>query len=594
MASKASLFNLIKLPHKRLKVRLTPHSKLNKFYKTRKNFYRFKDYFRKCRRLKYNLKKIYRTQIHSDYLSYRRYSLWRRPSLLVTNDNVNFKVKNFYVLIINNEYTPKTINYLYDLYFFKLLLINFFFNKTQGTLNYTKTRVRNFARSFRFFRYHRFVFRKKLYRRKRRKLRYKPWMRRFGRWGRRFFQFFKQRTVWQKLPQIVKKTTKQNLKLTYTKPRTFFKLYRKKVRTVWYRFSPNKINPTRYGFFFRFKQHYKRNKIRKFNYFKKFKKNYIKKIKFLRRSLFSFFINYVMITSSDRALLSRKVTHSENINSKLLFWRSTYRVKKLNKINTIRPLLTKQPGSVLNRSYKIINTLRQITSNTQNNYKITHKTLNTNQLYIFNFIYLKLLKNFLLKNTRTDRYFEPIYQIYTPTYMTNYMKIFFDMQFNSNTVLYMNFELLHRITPTDSVFLYKTKNSLLTFNYKFSTIFFLNEFLDILFLAFRLRNMDIILPYINKILKSLIIYQHKIFFDFFFKLIKGYFGPHFSLYGVAGISIKIKGKVGVGGNSRKRWIKLVTGKTTTTDFIKDTLTINKLLNTTTGALGFKMVIFYNK
>lgn len=64
--------------------------------------------------------------------------------------------------------------------------------------------------------------------------------------------------------------------------------------------------------------------------------------------------------------------------------------------------------------------------------------------------------------------------------------------------------------------------------------------------------------------------------------------PLFDYLGIRGLKILIKGKVGVGGNSRKRSIALVLGSTTSTALYSSAHSINRLLSTTTGALGFRV------
>lgn len=84
------------------------------------------------------------------------------------------------------------------------------------------------------------------------------------------------------------------------------------------------------------------------------------------------------------------------------------------------------------------------------------------------------------------------------------------------------------------------------------------------------------------------------FLLFFFTIISEQMYPLFLVLNIQGFRILIKGKVGVGGNSRKRLIALKLGKLTTTRNFSNTYTMNTWLNTATGALGIRILMFYTK
>jgi hypothetical protein len=90
-------------------------------------------------------------------------------------------------------------------------------------------------------------------------------------------------------------------------------------------------------------------------------------------------------------------------------------------------------------------------------------------------------------------------------YVLDIIKTFFLFLINSRVLLFVNFELYVRLTFWERVCLLGIKHRLRFFRNSFSTIFFLNEFVDLAYLAFRNKNLDILLPYINRILKTLVI-----------------------------------------------------------------------------------------
>jgi len=69
--------------------------------------------------------------------------------------------------------------------------------------------------------------------------------------------------------------------------------------------------------------------------------------------------------------------------------------------------------------------------------------------------------------------------------------------------------------------------------------------------------------------------------------------PCFEELKILGFKVLIKGKVGVGGNSRKRSIVLKLGKLTTTRNFTNIHSINTWLNTLTGALGLRIILYYS-
>jgi hypothetical protein len=110
---------------------------------------------------------------------------------------------------------------------------------------------------------------------------------------------------------------------------------------------------------------------------------------------------------------------------------------------------------------------------------------------------------------------------------------------------------------------------------------------DLAYLAFRNKNLDILLPYINRILKTLVIWDHKKFILFLFAFISEQISPMFPEWGVVGLKILIKGKIGVGGNSRKRSLSLFLGKPAITHYDDNIYSYNGIIKTNTGALGFR-------
>nr|YP_011027888.1 ribosomal protein S3 [Euplotes vannus]UPM52098.1 ribosomal protein S3 [Euplotes vannus] len=205
--------------------------------------------------------------------------------------------------------------------------------------------------------------------------------------------------------------------------------------------------------------------------------------------------------------------------------------------------------------------------------------------------YWRLLISGELTNDKPRRQFIPIRGTYVSTYFSAYINRFFEYFLGTRVGTIVNFEILARVSSLDFFLLESIKSRLHAMNSAFSTIFFINEFIDLLYMALKLRNFSHLISYINRLLKSLVIWDHKRFLVFFFSAFREQFLPFFPSLGITGLQIIIRGKVGVGGNSRKRSMALRLGVTSRTHTFINTHTLNTWLNTTTGALGLRIFLY---
>jgi len=256
----------------------------------------------------------------------------------------------------------------------------------------------------------------------------------------------------------------------------------------------------------------------------------------------------------------------------------------LIKIKTSKHVLKKQ--NKINKAF-----IKKINC-TSHYYLFRDYDVNYTSWYNF-FLFFQKLLLYKINVKPKQKNFLNINKQYSSSYLLMIFKKFFEYSLNQQITLFVNFELFERLKLNDYVFLSIIKTRLQRFSYRFSTIFFLNEFIDMVFLSFKLKNFNILIPYINKILKNLVVYQHRLFFNFFFTILSEQFMPLFKFFNITGITLRIKGKIGVGGNLRKRHIFLTLGNCSKTTICTNTHVINTWLNTVTGALGFKLLVFYN-
>jgi len=129
-------------------------------------------------------------------------------------------------------------------------------------------------------------------------------------------------------------------------------------------------------------------------------------------------------------------------------------------------------------------------------------------------------------------------------------------------------------------------------SFKFFKIKYFNEVLFMLIINFWLKNAKNISLFIKRKLDSVHFKRHRAYFLFFFRLIKKYIVPNFTILKLRGVTLKFKGKLGRGGNSRKKTMFFWRGYYSLSNkFLA--LNRNKWdVWTKTGTVGCTLQIFY--
>ena len=122
--------------------------------------------------------------------------------------------------------------------------------------------------------------------------------------------------------------------------------------------------------------------------------------------------------------------------------------------------------------------------------------------------------------------------------------------------------------------------------------FFLEEALHILHIGFTLRDVKLISNWLKAIIKRISFWKTRFIFRFLKYLFNNYFVFILKFLGVKGFKVKLKGKISVAGNSRKRSILYRVGQTShSTNKIKVIHNL-ALVTTFTGVMGLQTWIFY--
>ena len=122
--------------------------------------------------------------------------------------------------------------------------------------------------------------------------------------------------------------------------------------------------------------------------------------------------------------------------------------------------------------------------------------------------------------------------------------------------------------------------------------FFLEEALQILHMGFNYQDSKLISSWLKSLIQRISFWKTRFIFRFIRYLFNNYFQYMFNEIGVKGFKVRLKGKISVAGNSRKRSILYRIGKTShTTVGLKVAHTMDTI-TTFTGVMGFQLWIFY--
>lgn len=213
---------------------------------------------------------------------------------------------------------------------------------------------------------------------------------------------------------------------------------------------------------------------------------------------------------------------------------------------------------------------------------ITHYS----DIYLTNLINLKKLekKNFNLffieENTKYNFTTFRFYQFFNLNYLKNIYNINLKEK-NINAIKTLPKKLSKNV-------LFKVRNvSFKQFNIKY-----FNEIAHLFLVNMWLKNLKNICKYIKKKLDSVHFKQHRLYFLFFFKILNKYIKPNFVDLQLKGIYLVFRGKLGKGGNSRKKVMFFKKGYYSLSNKLLCLNTQKWDVWTKTGTVGCTMRLFY--
>ena len=106
------------------------------------------------------------------------------------------------------------------------------------------------------------------------------------------------------------------------------------------------------------------------------------------------------------------------------------------------------------------------------------------------------------------------------------------------------------------------------------------------------KDSKILVYVIKEVFEAVHYSRHKIYFYFWQKLLKQFLSGYYKKLNVYGVRLEFHGKLGVGGNSKKRSYYYSIGRCSNSTKYFKIDTSSSVFNTDTGIVGFTYSIFY--
>jgi len=181
---------------------------------------------------------------------------------------------------------------------------------------------------------------------------------------------------------------------------------------------------------------------------------------------------------------------------------------------------------------------------------------------------------------------------YPSVYLLTLLKPILEVSLNTKVALQVRFELFNLISNFELNYLFIIKRRLFFLNMIFTNILFITEFIDVIFYFLKSKNISGFVGYLKKLFQRLRVWDHKRLTTILYNILKEQFTVIFNHLRIKGLHMSIRGKLGVGGDSRKRCSKLSILSPSISQFNFNIASSNTILTTPTGVLGLKIVLVY--
>ena len=201
----------------------------------------------------------------------------------------------------------------------------------------------------------------------------------------------------------------------------------------------------------------------------------------------------------------------------------------------------------------------------------------------FNFSFSRKIFSFLATKVMASRV--------SPWYYHNIIRFIEDV--SGLKVLFQFYPFMSQEVSKDNIVRYKKWLPRMSYyERRLGHRFFLEEALHILHLGFTLKDAVLIGSWLKSMILRISFWKTKFIFRFLKYLFNNYFKFIFADLNVKGFKVKLKGKISVAGNSRKRSILYRVGSTSHSNINLRVTNYFQTITTFTGVMGLQVWIFY--
>ena len=225
-----------------------------------------------------------------------------------------------------------------------------------------------------------------------------------------------------------------------------------------------------------------------------------------------------------------------------------------------------------------------------NNFSEMNLNFNESDLYVYNNHYPILLNNdlvnilFFSKKNKLDYVnYTKFYKFYISNLFEIILKksIFFKLDTNF-------FKKYNHFLQVDKI-VSSVKNSP---NINFSKLFCVSEMVEIIWYSFEFKDLNILSNWLIKTLAQMNLKNHKKFLNLFGSIVKNNVDEYQHFLKVNGFFFRIKGKISLTGNAKKKQMKFGFGKLNISDKKNKIIVEKNISKTDYGVLGFTMILTY--
>ena len=390
----------------------------------------------------------------------------------------------------------------------------------------------------------------------------------------------------------------------FFKKKLFFKnnIYLKK-----YRFKPKKLYFGNYKFISFLNKYYRMNLN-----FKKKQKSFIffKKISLFRKNLKKTYALWKTVSSQNKSLKQKffNLLKTQSTSQKLgINQRNIFSVSSLNK-NSFFILQKNKIYFNTKFTFYLCNTqtillfllnpwLLKMTFIAQKlnlylfNKIIKLKCISSKNLFYSNLIPSVDFNMFFLKKISSLFITHKIREDFIPYYYHTLIRFF--EHCSGKKFLLQIYPFINQNIQYNYIVRYKIWiNRMKSYERRLGHKFFFEEALHIMHISFKLKDSSLFSTWLKAIILRISFWKTRVIFRFLRYLFLIYFQHTFNELKIKGLKIKLKGKISVAGNSRKRTILYKIGQTSHSSLDLRISHTKTTVTTFTGVMGFQVWLFY--